>query len=409
MQFGPLLPKILECKKRIIVLQGGGDSLKTTSILQAIAVKHTQEKRVKSTITSVDLPKIRGGPLETFKRYAYEDVAPYVAKYNESSLTYYYRNGGVQEFKAFEDDEDAKGSEREYLFVNECNAIPYMLFWQLQRKTKKQIFLDYNPTARFWVHDKILPGPSQEPEYRDQVQAFFSDHRHNPFLSKAEHDRYENIRDKDLFNVYARGKTGKVRGLIFGHFQKLLKWEEELIDGKRYINGDLIDRILWGGDYGFTNDPTAFVKICVSGRKRYLKECCYTPGLSDDQICDTLVASGWEDEQVIYSETATGGTDMINRLRQKGLPVYPAIKAVAPGISKVREYDCYYYSDFPSEHDPSMSNFEKEVTTYKFLEGDDLITGASVMLNVPVDGWDHLCDASRYGIYTDTFRYPEGN
>lgn len=419
MQFGPLLPLLMECKKKIVVCQGGGDSLKTTSILQNLSLKHTQEPRIKTTVTGRDLPKIKGGPLETWNRYAKPDVVPYMHKWNESSLTAYFKNYGAMEFKAFEDEDDATGSERDYLFCNEIPMMPYMMFWQLQRKTNRQVFVDYNPTSRFWIHERVLPfnedgtpNPNQEPEFKDQVALFITDHRHNPFLTEARHRSYELIKDPELFKVYARGKTGKTRGLIYGHMKKMSSWEETTVDGVLYINGVKVDRVCWGIDYGYTNDPTAIVKIMICGRVRYIRECAYTPGLSAEQIEAVFIAYGWTDEELIHCDidnrVEAGATDMTNQLRMKGLPAYPAVKAVAPGIAKVREMECYYYSDSKCSADPAISNYEKEVTSYRFMEGDDVITGKVIMLNRPEDtGWDHLMAATRYGIYSDTFRYPD--
>jgi len=278
--------------------------------------------------------------------------------------------------------------------MNEVNGFPFMMFWQLQRKTRVQTIVDYNPTSRFWVHDKVIPGDSQDEQYKGYVQFYRTWHQHNPFLTAREHERYEKISDKDMFAVYSRGMTGNVRGLIFGHFKKMPKWIEVLPT----------DRIIWGIDYGYTNDPTAIVMIIIRGDVYFVKECAYKPGMSDEEIWEVLYANGFTEDHMLYSEA---DPDMINQLRMRGLPVYPAIKgpgSVKAGIAKVREKEVWYFSNSKCEIDPSMSNFEKELTTYRFLEGDDMITGKLIMLNKPDDvGWDHLCDATRYAIYTDTF------
>ena len=383
---GPLFKKLLECTKRIVVCQGGGDAGKTVAILQVLVIKAIQEHGVVITVDGEDIPNIRAGALRTFQRYVIADpvLATYVTNFNKSDRTYTFKGGAVIEFKSFGDEQDARGAERDYLYINEANSRTYAYFWQLQRKTKKQVFLDYNPTSFFWCHEKLLTLTTIEKQFEGKVQLYITDHRHNPFLTQEEHDNYENIGDPELFQVYSRGKTGKVKGLIFGHFKKMDLWPAD------------VDRIIWGIDYGYTNDPTALVKIGIKKRLRICKECCYEPGISAERLNEILILNGWKDDQEIYSEA---DPNMINQLRVLGLPVYPAIKgpgSLIASISKVKEFECFYTGE--------SSNFEKEVFAWKWMMAEDVLTGKQVMTNVPIDGNDHCCAATRYGIYTDSFR-----
>lgn len=387
MKTGPLFPKLLNCPKRIIVCQGGGDALKTTTILQVLAVKAIREPGSIITVEGEDIPNLKAGALRTFQRWVISDpqIASYITDYNKSDRVYTFKGGSIIEFKSFDDEQDARGSERDYLYMVEANSRPYSMFWQLQRKTRKQIFMCYNPTSRFWAHDKLTDEATADKQFHGKVQLYITDHRHNPFLTPEEHQAYEDISDPDMFQVYARGRTGKIKGLIFGHFQKVYMFPEK------------VERIIWGIDYGYTNDPTALVKIGIDGRKRYCKECTYEPGIPSQGIKDALIINGFQDGQLIYSEH---DPNIINQLRIMGLPVYPAIKgpgSIAAGISKVKEFECFYTSD--------SVNFEKEIFNWKWMSAQDIVTGKEVMTNVPIDAWNHCCDATRGAIYTDSFRH----
>jgi phage terminase large subunit len=106
---------------------------------------------------------------------------------------------------------------------------------------------------------------------------------------------------------------------------------------------------------------------------------------------------GLQPEDVIYSEA---DPNMINQLRQLGLPVLPAIKgpgSIAAGLSKMREHDWYVTDD--------SKEFWTEIQNYKWVMAEDVLTGKEVMTNVPIAGYDHLCDASRMADYTDSFRH----
>lgn len=390
MNVNTLFGKLRSCTKPIVVCQGGGDSGKTVSILQNIAVKLSENAKWVATVTGTDLPNLKGGALRTFQEFCMPPVIErLIRNYNKSESIYYFRNGSVLEFKSFENEQDARGSKRQILFINEANGLPYNMFWQLQRKTRIQTFIDYNPTSAFWAHDKLIPGGGSgiiDMQFYGKVQFYRTDHRHNLFLTEEEHQRYESISDPDLFRVYARGLTGKIKGLIFGHFKKIdrMPVDESL-------------PVIWGLDFGYTSDPTALIKIAKpSFIKRIAKECSYEPGIGADQIQNLLILNGWRDEEMIYCENDAG---MINQLRLLGLPAVAAIKgpgSVAAGISVVRSHDCYYTED--------SENFEKEINTYKFLTAQDIVTGKDVTTNVPIKGWDHCCDGFRYADYTDHFR-----
>lgn len=374
----PLFTKIRECDKKIIILQGGGDAGKTVTALQYLATESIERPGTISTITGQDLPNLKGGALRSFQRYVEADLQGYIKNFNISQSTYTFNNGSILEFKSFKDELDARGSFRDNLFMNEANSQGYAMFWQLQRKTRRKVILDYNPTAAFWVHSNLLE--SGAPEFAGKWRYYQLDHRHNPFLSDEDHEAYENISDPDMFKVYARGETGKITGLILGHFKKI----------------DVMppcDRYIWGIDYGYTNDPTAVVKVGVKGRERYYQEICYQPGMSARHIKELMDNAGRKPSETLYSEH---DKEMILQLRKLGVQVTQAKKGPGSrvaGISKLREYDSYYIGE----------NFEREIMNYKYVTAVDLLTGKTILTNEPMDGMDHLCNAAQYATYTDSF------
>ena len=399
MKTGPLFSKLITNKLRVIVCQGGGDAGKTITILQTLVVKHCMhEPRKVTTVTQRTIPAIKAGALRAFQDYVLPDFQKYIISYNATERTYTFYNGHKLEFKSYQDELAATGSERQNLFMNECNHEGYATFWQLMRKTRGQIYLDYNPTSPFWVHEKVAQYSykdgkqnfAQERIFFGKVQMYIVDHRHNPFLTAEQHEMYETISDPDLFRVYSRGLTGKIKGLIFGHFKKL--------------NSILLPvpttpyRVCWGIDYGYTNDPTAIMKGVFTQRKRYWKEYAYKPGLPAEEIKNILVyQGGWKEGDDIFSEA---DPNMINQLINLGVPAQPAIKgpgSIAAGISKVKEHESWYTDD--------SLNLEKELSIYKWVTAEDVVTGKEIMTNQPLDAWNHCCDALRMADYTDSFRH----
>lgn len=390
-----------ECPKhyKFVICQGGGDSAKTVSIEQMLFLAGSLEPNSKILIAADSVPNLKDGAINAYEKYIYDDLAYHIQQYRSTDKTVLYHNKSSVKFKSFEHEKNARGAEWDYAFLNEANLFDYELFWQISRKTRKQVFIDYNPVAKFWAHTNIIEGG--EKQYQGKWIRFVVDHRHNPFLSQEDHDSYESISDPELFKVYARGMTGKVTGLIFGHFQRIVEMPTNC------------DRYIWGIDYGYTNDPTAIVKVGIKGRNRYIQECCYASAkdsnfheylnglvsrdfqvqtMGAEHIKQVFINNGWVPGQPIYSEI---DNEMILQLRKQRLPVAQARKgpgSVVAGISKMKEFNCYYVGQ----------NFHDEVIGWKYVSAKDILTGKEILTNIPMDGNDHLCQASIYACYTDS-------
>lgn len=399
MRAGPLYPKILNCDKRILVLQGGGDSGKTTTALQVLATFCTQIANLVVTVEGEDIPNLKAGALRTFQRYVLPDpgIKDNIIAFNKTDRVYTFFNNSIMEFKSFADEQDARGSERDYLYMNEANSRSYKMFWQLQRKTRKQVIIDYNPTMRFWCHDKLLDEETRIPQFTGKVQLYITDHRHNPFLSKEEHDAYEAIDDPELFNVYARGKTGATSGRIY-KFKKIDKIPPKLGYG-------------FGIDLGYNMDKIAIIKVWFNKRKRYYKEILYK---SENEILDIIVkekldctvyeyvAKVLRDNGCTSSTLVWGDHDKTwaNSLRRLRIPYRMARKgpnSVRAGISKVKSFENFYIE---------TKNFKDELQKYVWEMAVDQLTGKEVMLTTPLPGTpDHLLDALRYFVHAHSLRY----
>lgn len=366
----------IECKqhKKFVILQGGGDSAKTVSAIQFLCTACLIESGIKVLIAADTMPNLKDGALYTYERFVEPVFKIYIKSFHITDKVVTFRNGSQIKFKSFEHEKNARGAVWDYSFFNEANLFHYDLFWQIQRKTRRQVLLDFNPTAPFWAHGVIMAG--MEKQYQGKWIRFIVDHRHNPFLTKDEHDSYENISDPEKFRVYARGLTGKVNELVLG------KW----IKGTEFPKD--CERITFAVDYGYTNDPTALVMMGVRGKERHFKELSYTPGLSIDRIIELLEENGYNGTQLFFSEH---DKDHMLELGRKRIRVFLAKKAILSGLAKFNEFDCYYYG----------SNFEIEVMNYKYKMAKDLIGGKEILTNEPVDAYNHLADASRYACYSD--------
>lgn len=413
---GPLLIKLLNCIKKIIILQGGGDAAKTITVLQYLAIKAIQNKGIQGTIVGVDIPNLKRGAMRAFRRYVAksEQIAPYIAFYNKTDREYHFTNGSVISFVSFEDYEDARGAEHDYVFMNEANLMGYNLFWELQRKCRGQIILDYNPTFAFWAHAKLIN--EGEAQFIGMVQFYIVDHRHNPFLTEEQHAAYESISDPERFRVYARGMTGQVKGVIF-KFKKVDHLPIRKIKNEKCEEVDDPLFFGFGMDIGYTTDKTTIVKVYINGKDHYYQELLYK---SNDEIQDEINKNGLKDakgnpmtveayiKKILVDNGLTTSTflwgdhdkNISSKLRRIHVPYRMARKgpnSVVASISSVKRYNGYYLNS---------PNLEEELKTYIWQTAVDQLTGNEVSTGEPVEGMpDHVIAAVRYFEHSYAMRF----
>lgn len=367
LKVSPIFYALHESKARRVILQGGQWSGKTVNTLIYFAVKASTIPNLRLIVTAYSLPHLKDGAIIDFERFVRPTFAHRIKNHSLVEHSYTFDTGSIIQFKSYE---DGSGPKRDYLFINEANKMKYTLAFELDSRTEIQTIYDYNPTAKFWLHEKIKDEPGTE--------FFISDHRHNPFLSEEKHREIEGIKDPELWRVYARGLTGNLQGTIFPEWN-IIPDEQFPKDAK----------IIYGIDYGYTNDPTAIVKIARVGESLFLHECAYESGIPAKMIIQLLKANGYNNEPV-YSEH---DPDMISQIRRLGVPILMARKgqgSINAGIMKLKEYKVFMTG--------SSKNLKTEQTNYCWMNVD------GKPINTPIDNFCHLIDATRYGVYTHYFK-----
>lgn len=374
----------------IIINQGGTSSSKTYSIDQLLWIKAITEPGVVITVTGESIPNLKKGAYRDFETIFSRspELNQYIKFWNRSERTVYFKNGSLIEFISNLDSQSAKNGKRNYLFVNEAQGIEWMIFFELAVRTIKspmgyggKCYIDYNPTAPFWVHDKLIGTTPETNELSATVKLIISDHRHNNHLSEDEHRKIEGIKDRELWRVYARGLTGNLRGIIYPNWRMIP--DEDFPKDARF----------WGGlDFGYTNDPTAGVKIAKVGESIFIHEICYTPGISPVELKQLFKGNGFREDTPIYCEHDPDIITQMRRLNMLALPAQKGQGSVRAGIFKMYDYQVFYTA--------SSKNLEEERKRYMWIIDPD--TGRPT--NEPEDKWNHLLDAVRYGVYTHFYR-----
>lgn len=377
-QPGPLYWANLLAEEFIVVNQGGTSSAKTYGIMAVLLTLALSHKGHRILVAGGTMPKLREDAVRVTDELisCSSFLQSCFMGLNKNEMVYTFNTGSFIEFKSFEGAESAKGGKRDVVYFSEATRIDWGVFYELYLRATQKIFIDYNPTFRFWVHEKLLGKRSAE---FGSVKVIRSWHIHNRYLSDEQRMRIEGISDDELWKVYARGVTGALTGLVY--YWGVRDWPAE---------AELAE-VIWGVDWGFTNDPTVVCRVGVLLDGGYVvDQLCYAPGIEPEVLAVLMKENGYRTTQWSYADHHK---DMIYRCRLQGVMLRPAEKGAGSVMPRT-----LYCKSKQIWYTPRSKDLAGELMAYRFVE---LKTGD---LSNKAIGPDHAIDAATYAIYTHRFR-----
>ena len=240
----------------------------------------------------------------------------------------------------------------------------------------KQITLTFNPwNERHWLKRRFFDVKS------DDILALTTNYTCNEWLDEGDLRLFETMKERNprRYKVAGLGDWGIVEGVIYEN------WEEKdfTINEARSEHRDL--QTVCGLDFGYTNDPSAFIIafISVEDKVLYVWDEIYKTGLTNPDIVNEITAAGYAKE-TITADSAEPKS--IAELRNLGLRVRPAVK----GPDSIR-HGIQFLQGFRMIIHPRCVNTETELSNYTW----DTDKGGN-RLNVPIDQFNHILDALRY-------------
>jgi phage terminase large subunit len=361
--------KIARLRKRIRIVQGGTSSSKTFSIIPLLISYAIENPMSEISIVSESIPHLKRGAIKDFQKIMilcdlYKD-----SQFNKSDLKYRFKNGSYIEFFSVDQPDKLRGARRDILFVNECNNIDFESYQQLSVRTKKFIYLDYNPTNEFWVHTELMNDIDT-----DFVVLTYKD---NEALDVAIVKEIEKAREKaktssyweNWWKVYGLGQLGSLEGVIFNNWQII-----DNIPTEATLLG-------FGLDFGFSNDPSSLIAVFQWNDKIICDERIYATGLLNTDIIRLMN----QDKRLpIWADSAEPKS--IEEIRRAGFNIKSVEKgkdSIVYGISVLQDKDILVTK--------SSVNLIKELRSYSW-DTDK----AGKKLNKPIDDFNHAIDALRY-------------
>lgn len=393
-RFSKVYWKILDAAKkkpRYITNKGGTRSTKTYSTLQFLYMLISQKDKAGdiTSVVSETLPHLKLGAIRDFENIVGGTLLgnPH---WNETSHTWTFDNGAKLEFFSADTDK-AHGAQRKRLFVNEANHLDYETYRQLAIRTSSIIFIDYNPASVCWIQKKV--------ECRKNCVLIRSTYKDNPFIPQEQIEEIESNRDdENWWKVYGLGLDGTLEGLIYNFEQidelppkGVDKPQSEKTEEELYADS-LIE--IHGLDFGFTNDPTARVQVLADKKRKhlYVRERCYRKGMLNSHIIANLKEQDVKNNIEIFADCAEPKS--IEEIKQGGFRVIACDKD-APVKSDKLKFQLQWMQGWKLFVTKDSLNLIEELRNYVWAKSKD-----GVLLNEPIDKWNHLLDALRYAVWT---------
>ncbi len=372
----------------IIAHEGGTRSSKTRSIIQKWGLdSYKATNPLEFTIVRAKMTWLRLTVLRDFGWFVSEYGIPINPQFNHRRAEQEYEVFNCNwTFMGMDETLKFHGRQQWGLWINEAIECYKKDFTQFEMRTEGEIVLDYNPTTlEHWVYDL---------EKREECEVIRSTQLDNPFLPAGIRNRILSL-EPTIENM-ARGTADKYNWQVYGLGMRAAQ-KGRIYKKVTYVNEFPIDCkwVIYGLDFGFTNAPTALVKIGLHDGALYVQELLYEKGLTNvpgegdterNNISDRLEDLGIDKKKdEIIADSAEPKS--IKELRKEGWNIKPCEKgpdSIKNGIDAVNRYPLRCVL-------PSI-NMAKEFTNYKYVED-----ASGKLTNKPIKRYNHCMDGIRYG------------
>lgn len=305
--------KLLKLDKRIRAAAGGTSASKTISILLILidkAISYANaDKQLLISVVSESLPHLKRGAIRDFINIMEQHNYFNENSWNKTDFTYNFSPKVKMEFFGVDSQDKVRGPRRDILFMNEANNCKLEAFEQLEVRTKKEIWLDWNPTTEFWFYTKILPHREEDVDF---ITLTYKDNESlDGNIVKSIEARKHN---KSWWKVYGLGQLGDVEGKIYSGWKIIPSVPHEA----------RLER--YGLDFGYANDPASLVAIYYYNGGYIVEELLHRTHMFNRQIADYILNSATPNALVVadsaepksIAEMQEHGVNIIGTVKGQG-------------------------------------------------------------------------------------------
>lgn len=269
--------------------------------------------------------------------------------------------------------------EEAFQVMNEddFNKVDMSIRGELPKGYFKQITLSFNPwSEKHWLKKRFFDAEDED------VLAITTNYTCNEFLGEDDKKLFEKmkINNPRRYNIEGLGNWGIAEGLVYSNFEEL-DFNVENIKKRPNVKS------AFGLDFGYTNDPTAFIAslIDLDNMEIFIFDEHYQKAMSNKDIANMIKYKGYSKEKIIGDSSEPKSIDDIKR---QG--IYK-IKGARKGKDSILN-GIQYIQDFKIYVHPKCENTIIELSNYVWdtKEGN--------VINKPIDDYNHLMDALRYSL-----------
>ena len=269
--------------------------------------------------------------------------------------------------------------EEAFQIMNEddFNKVDMSIRGELPKGYFKQITLSFNPwSEKHWLKKRFFDVKDED------VLAITTNYTCNEFLGEDDKKLFEKmkINNPRRYNIEGLGNWGIAEGLVYSNFEEL-DFNVENIKKRPNVKS------AFGLDFGYTNDPTAFIAslIDLDNMEIFIFDEHYQKAMSNKMIADMIKYKGYAKERIVGDSSEPKSIDDIKRqgiYRLKG--ARKGKDSILNGIQYIQDFKIYVH--------PKCENTLIELSNYVWdtKEGN--------VINKPIDDYNHLMDALRYSL-----------
>lgn len=244
---------------------------------------------------------------------------------------------------------------------------------------KKRLMFTFNPILKsHWIYKSFFKnfGDDDKIYKNDQLLIFKTTYKDNKFLELDDIQALENETDEYYYQVYTLGNWGVLGDLIFKNWK--------VLDVRNDPISQTFDIFKHGLDFGYSNDPTAYVKLYRhrATNKLYIIDEYRDLEVTNDQIADNL-KSYLNGDQVVCDSAEPKSIAELNNYGISAVGAKKGKDSVNHGIQWLKQQEIII--------DKSCQYTKNEFEQYHWKKDKD-----GNVLNVPVDRYNHHIDAIRY-------------
>lgn len=246
----------------------------------------------------------------------------------------------------------------------------------------KQIYLMFNPVSKVnWTYNAFF---IKKPK---NTVVYHTSYKDNRFLDKVTIENIEELanRNEAYYKIYALGEFATLDKLIFPKYEKKIINKDNITNLKSYF----------GLDYGFINDPSAFmhVKIDEQNKVLYIVEEYVRKNLTNDKIANAIIDLGYSKEEIKADSAERKSNQELRNLGIRRLAdAQKGPGSVMQGIQYIMQYDIVV--------DERCVKTIEELENYTWKKDKK----TNEYINEPVDSYNHCIDAIRYAIQDNIYR-----